>query len=96
MRMIRTAAALALTSLCAIAHSADLVVVNAKVTTLDEHRPTASAFAIKSGKFVAVGEEAEVRKLEVRWHENDRCRRPDRHSRPERFTSPRGARRTFL
>lgn len=42
---------------------ADLIVVNAKIATLDEERPAAAALAVKSGKFLAVGEEAEIRKL---------------------------------
>ena len=44
--------------------SADLVVVNAKIATLDQQRPAASALAVKGGKFIAVGEEADVRKLQ--------------------------------
>jgi predicted amidohydrolase YtcJ len=39
---------------------ADLVVVNAKVHTVDEQRPAASAFAVKDGKFVAVGGDADM------------------------------------
>ena len=42
---------------------ADLIVVNAKIATLDEQRPAATALAVQGGKFLAVGEEAEVRKL---------------------------------
>lgn len=45
------------------APSADLIILNAKITTLDQQRPAATALAVKGGKFVAVGEEAEVRKV---------------------------------
>lgn len=39
----------------------DLILVNAKVTTLDRGNPTAEAIAMRDGKFLAVGSEAEVR-----------------------------------
>lgn len=39
---------------------ADLVVRNAKVVTVDSGRAQASAFAVKDGRFVAVGDEADV------------------------------------
>jgi predicted amidohydrolase YtcJ len=39
---------------------ADLIVTNAKVHTVDAKRPTASAFAVREGKFIAVGTEAEM------------------------------------
>jgi predicted amidohydrolase YtcJ len=39
----------------------DLVLVNAKVTTLDRENPEAQAVAIRDGKFLAVGSEQEVR-----------------------------------
>lgn len=42
---------------------AEIIVTNAKVHTVDEQRPTASAFAIRDGKFVAVGSEADMRSL---------------------------------
>ena len=35
--------------------NADLVVLNAKVYTVDERAPKAEAFAVKGGRFVAVG-----------------------------------------
>jgi hypothetical protein len=40
---------------------ADLIVTNAKVHTVDEHRPQATAFAVKDGKFVAVGGDEEMK-----------------------------------
>lgn len=41
--------------------AADLILVNAKVTTLDRSNPQAQAVAIRDGRFLAVGSEAEVR-----------------------------------
>ena len=38
-----------------------LIIVNAKVTTLDRQNPVADAVAIRDGRFLAVGTEAEVR-----------------------------------
>lgn len=40
---------------------ADIIVTNAKVHTVDEQRPTATAFAVKDGKFVAVGSNEEMK-----------------------------------
>lgn len=42
---------------------ADLIVVNAKITTLDEGHPDAGALAVRDGMFVAVGKGAEVLQL---------------------------------
>ena len=42
---------------------ADLIVVNARVFTVDPAQPRAEAFAVKSGRFVAVGSNADVRNL---------------------------------
>ena len=39
----------------------DLILTNAKVTTLDRENPQAEAVAIRGGKFLAVGTEQEVR-----------------------------------
>ncbi|MFN7101348.1 MAG: amidohydrolase [Pseudorhizobium sp.] len=39
----------------------DLIIVNAKVTTLDRQNPSAEAVAIRDGRFLVVGSEAEVR-----------------------------------
>ena len=41
----------------------DLVVVNATVYTMDPRAPRAEAFAVKDGRFVAVGSTADVRNL---------------------------------
>lgn len=42
---------------------ADLIVINGRVTTLDEDQPEATALAIRNGVFVAVGDEADVQTL---------------------------------
>jgi predicted amidohydrolase YtcJ len=42
---------------------ADLVVFNAKVYTLDPHTPEAEAFAVKAGRFVAVGNTEDIKSL---------------------------------
>lgn len=44
----------------------DLVVVNAKVYTMDDRAPQAQAFAVHNGRFVAVGTSAEIRSLATR------------------------------
>ncbi len=41
--------------------AADLILVNAKVTTLDRENPQAQAIAIRDGRFLAVGSEQQVR-----------------------------------
>jgi predicted amidohydrolase YtcJ len=41
----------------------DLVVLNANVCTVDSRMPKAEAFAIRDGRFVAVGSSEEIRKL---------------------------------
>ena len=43
--------------------NADLVVVNAKVYTMDGATPRAEAFAIKGGRFTAVGSNADIKNL---------------------------------
>src|SRR6266849_3901350 len=42
---------------------ADLVVFNAKVYTVDSRAPKVEAFAVKAGRFVAVGNTAEMKAL---------------------------------
>jgi len=42
---------------------ADLVVVNAKVYTVDARMPKAEAFAVKGGRFIAVGSTADIKGL---------------------------------
>ena len=41
----------------------DLIVVNGKVYTVDSRQPLAEAFAVKGGRFIAVGSTADVRAL---------------------------------
>ena len=41
----------------------DLVVVNAKVYTVDSRTPKAEAFAVKAGRFIAVGSSGDIRGL---------------------------------
>ena len=41
----------------------DLVVFNAKVYTVDSAAPKAEAFAVKNGRFTAIGTSAEIRGL---------------------------------
>ena len=45
------------------AQDADLVVFNAKVYTVDSRAPKAEAFAVKAGRFTAVGSTAEMKAL---------------------------------
>ena len=42
---------------------ADTIVVNARVYTVDAARPRAEAFAVKDGRFAAVGSSADIRNL---------------------------------
>ena len=42
---------------------ADLVVFNAKVYTVDSRTPKAEAFAVKAGRFIAVGSNADIKGL---------------------------------
>ena len=44
----------------------DLVVINARVYTIDPAQPRAEAFAIKNGRFVAIGSTSDVRNLVTR------------------------------
>jgi hypothetical protein len=50
-------------ALAAVDQDPDLVVTNAKVYTVDPAAPRAEAFAIKAGRFVAVGTTDEVKAL---------------------------------
>jgi predicted amidohydrolase YtcJ len=45
------------------AGSADLVVVNAKVYTVDARSPGAEAFAVRGGRFLAIGANDEIKRL---------------------------------
>jgi len=50
-------------AVAAEAPAADLIVINAKVYTVDAGLPKAEAFAVKSGRFTAVGTSAEIKSL---------------------------------
>src|ERR1700688_4029163 len=52
-----------LNAAAAAEQDADLVVFNAKVYTVDPRAPKAEAFAVKAGRFAAVGTSAEIRAL---------------------------------
>ena len=39
---------------------ADLILMNGRITTLDRQRPSASSVAVKDGRFVAVGSDADA------------------------------------
>jgi len=43
--------------------AADLIVINARVLTSDPAMPRAEAFAVKAGRFIAVGSSADIRNL---------------------------------
>src|SRR5271169_2168109 len=45
------------------ARDAELVVINAKVYTVDPRLPAAEAFAVRGGKFIAVGNSGEIKDL---------------------------------
>ncbi len=44
----------------------DLIVLNARVHTIDDARPQAEAFAVRHGRFAAVGSNADIRDLRTR------------------------------
>ena len=47
---------------CGHVEIADLVVINAKIITVDDLKPIAEAFAIKGDKFIAVGDSGDIKK----------------------------------
>src|SRR5258708_4995871 len=40
--------------------TADLILINGKITTLDQQNPQAQAIAVRDGRFQAVGDEREI------------------------------------
>src|SRR5262245_9572485 len=54
---------LAALSTAALAQSADTILVNGKILTVDDRFTIAQALAIKDGRIVAVGRSADIRKL---------------------------------
>ncbi len=61
--MLRLLVLVALCCNVALAEAPDLIVLNAQVTTLDEARPEAQAFAVNDGLFTTVGSNEELRAL---------------------------------
>lgn len=53
----------------------DLIVVNGNVLTMDEARPRAEAFALKDGRFIAIGSSSEIRNLATRRTQVIDCER---------------------
>jgi predicted amidohydrolase YtcJ len=66
MRGMRRPAALAPLPQRGAGVEADLIVVNARVLTSDPARPRAQAFAVREGRFLAVGTNADIRNLATR------------------------------
>src|SRR5882724_1278602 len=56
--------------------SVDLVVYDAKITTLDDARPEVSALAVAKGQIIAIGDDATIRALA-----SDRTQSIDGHGR---------------
>ena len=52
--------------------AADLIIINAKVWTVDKANPIAQAVAVLGDRIVAVGSNADVEVLEP-GHKSDRC-----------------------
>ena len=69
--MRRLLSLLLLVPALAAAQPSRLVVHNARVYTVDPVRPTAEAFAVEDGRFVAVGPEAEVLAAYPDWPRTD-------------------------
>ena len=55
--------ALVLCSSFALAQEADLILHNAKITTIDPQNPSATAVAIKKGRIIKVGNNSDILKL---------------------------------
>ncbi len=67
--------------------TAELILHRGLFTTLDRARPTASAVAIKDGRFLRVGQDHEVMALAGAEHAGDRPARPPRAAGPDRRPS---------
>jgi predicted amidohydrolase YtcJ len=50
-------------------HGPEMVVINARVYTMDDALPRAQAFAVKNGRFLAVGSTSDIRNLATRGME---------------------------
>ena len=66
----------------------DLVIVNARVWTVDPSRPEAEAVAVTGDRIVAVGSRAEVETLRGAGHASRGRRRPVPHARLQRRAHP--------
>ena len=71
----------------------DLIVVNARVLTSDAAQPRAEAFAVKNGRFIAVGSTSDVRNLATRAHAGHRRAAHDGRARLHRCAQPSERRR---
>ena len=71
----------------------DLVVFNAKVYTVDAQLPSAEAFAVKSGRFLAVGSDRRHQGAGRQEHPDLRCAADDHRARVHRLPQPRAGRR---
>ena len=59
----------------------DLALVNGKVLTVDAQFTIAEAVAVRDGRILAVGTNAEIRRLDRTQNADDRSRRPQRRAR---------------
>ena len=78
------------------AQDADLVVFNAKVYTVDAALPRAEAFAVKAGRFLAVGSSADMKALAGRNTQTLRRQADDRRARLHRLPQSRARQRAAL
>ena len=68
----------------------DLIVVNAKVYTMDARAPRAEAFAVSGGRFTAVGSTSDIKGLAGQEHADLRRQGHDGGARLHRLPQPRG------
>ena len=78
---------------CRVGGDLDLVVLNAKVYTMDAAAPRAEAFAVKNSRFVAIGSSAEMKALAGEEHADVRREADDGRAWLHRLPQPRGRRR---
>ena len=84
------------TAVAADQQEADLVVFNAKVYTVDSRCPKAEAFAVKGGRFLAVGSNAEIRALIGKGTQTFDAKRMTDRARLHRLPQSRARRRPAL
>ena len=63
------------------AQTADTILVNGKVVTVDGKESVVEAIAIRDGRIVATGTTAAIRKMAGAGHADDRCAGAHGHSR---------------